>query len=310
MPIPQTGDAAPSFELQDQQGRTVKLSDFAGKHVVLYFYPKDDTPGCTVEACNFRDEHSTLEAAGAVVLGVSPDDEKSHQKFTAKFNLPFPLLVDAGHQVADAYGVWGEKQFAGRTYMGVNRATFLIGPDGKLARVWPKVKVEGHVDDVLSALGATPSRKPAADTGAAATPAPGPQAPLAPETTRSARSTETPLPVKEGAKKAPAAKKGAAKKGAAKKGAAKKAPAAKKGAAKKGAAKRAPAAKKGAAKKSAARKAPARKGAAKKAAARKAPAAKKAAAKKSPAAKKGSGLRPTLVGRARAIAQRLLPRRR
>jgi len=293
MPIPQTGDAAPSFELQDQQGRTVKLSDFAGKHVVLYFYPKDDTPGCTVEACNFRDEHSTLEAAGAVVLGVSPDDEKSHQKFTAKFDLPFPLLVDQGHQVADAYGVWGEKQFAGRSYMGVIRATFLIGPDGKLARVWPKVKVEGHVDEVLSALGATPSRKPAA------TPAPGPQAPLAPETTRSARSTETPLPVKEGAKKAPAAKKGAAKKGAAKKGAAKK-----------GAAKKAPAAKKGAAKKSAARKAPARKGAAKKAAARKAPAAKKAAAKKSPAAKKGSGLRPTLVGRARAIAQRLLPRRR
>ncbi|HET9449928.1 MAG TPA: thioredoxin-dependent thiol peroxidase, partial [Aggregicoccus sp.] len=218
MPIPQTGDAAPSFELQDQQGRTVKLSDFAGKHVVLYFYPKDDTPGCTVEACNFRDEHSTLEAAGAVVLGVSPDDEKSHQKFTAKFNLPFPLLVDEGHKIADAYGVWGEKQFAGRTYMGVNRATFLIGPDGKLARVWPKVKVEGHVDEVLAALGATPSRKPAADAGAA--PAPGPQAPLAPETTRSARSTETPL-------SAPGAKPGP-KKAAVKKAAAKKAPAAKK----------------------------------------------------------------------------------
>ncbi len=311
MPIPQTGDAAPSFALQDQQGRNVKLSDFEGKHVVLYFYPKDDTPGCTVEACNFRDEHSTLEAAGAVVLGVSPDDEKSHQKFTAKFNLPFPLLVDEGHQVADAYGVWGEKQFAGRTYMGVNRATFLIGPDGKLARVWPKVKVEGHVDEVLAALGATPTRKPAA-----ATPAPGPQAPLAPEQTRTQRSTETelsapkrkpsntPAAKKAAAKKAPAAKKGAAKKAAAKKGAAaKKAPATKKGAsAKKAAAKKAPA------KKAAARKGAAKKAGAKKTAGKKAPAAKKAVAKKG-AAKKGSTLRPTLVGRARAIAQRLLPRR-
>ncbi|MBF5041856.1 thioredoxin-dependent thiol peroxidase [Aggregicoccus sp. 17bor-14] len=306
MPIPQTGDAAPSFELQDQQGRSVKLSDFAGKNVVLYFYPKDDTPGCTVEACNFRDEHSVLEKAGAVVLGISPDDEKSHQKFTAKFNLPFPLLVDTDHKTADAYGVWGEKQFAGRTYMGVNRATFLIGPDGKLARVWPKVKVEGHVNEVLGALGLTPSRKepeaPPSGAAGTVTPAPAPQAPLAPEAAPAARKTAAKRPAAKkggGAKKA-AAKRPAAKKGAAKKAAAKR-PAAKKGAAKKAAAKR-PAAKKGAAKKGA----PVTR-AAKKAAAKR-PAAKKGAAKKG-AAKK-SGLRPTLVGRARAIAERLLPRKR
>ena len=172
MPMPQVGDVAPDFSLQDQHGNTVKLSALKGRKVVLYFYPKDDTPGCTVEACNFRDEHSALERAGAVVLGVSPDDAASHQKFTAKFNLPFPLLVDTDHRTADAYGVWGEKQFAGRTYMGVNRATFLIGPDGKLARVWPKVKVEGHVAEVLQSLGLTPSAKPAASDESAAPAAP------------------------------------------------------------------------------------------------------------------------------------------
>ncbi|WP_281291384.1 thioredoxin-dependent thiol peroxidase [Myxococcus llanfairpwllgwyngyllgogerychwyrndrobwllllantysiliogogogochensis] len=155
--MPQAGDAAPDFVLQDQDGNSVTLSQLAGKNVVLYFYPKDDTPGCTVEACSFRDEHSVLEAAGAVVLGVSADSTASHRKFATKFNLPFPLLADTEHQVSDAYGVWGEKSLYGRKFLGINRATFLIGPDGKVKQVWPKVKVNGHVVEVLAALGAKPS---------------------------------------------------------------------------------------------------------------------------------------------------------
>ncbi|MCP3165476.1 thioredoxin-dependent thiol peroxidase [Myxococcus qinghaiensis] len=155
--MPQAGDAAPDFVLQDQDGNSVTLSQLAGKNVVLYFYPKDDTPGCTVEACAFRDEHSVLEAAGAVVLGVSADSTASHRKFATKFNLPFPLLADTEHQVSDAYGVWGEKSLYGRKFLGINRATFLIGTDGKVKQVWPKVKVNGHVVEVLAALGAKPS---------------------------------------------------------------------------------------------------------------------------------------------------------
>ncbi len=160
MPIPQAGSKAPGFELQDHTGKTVSLSQFAGKNVVLYFYPKDDTPGCTVEACNFRDEHSALEKAGAVVLGVSPDTTKSHQKFATKFSLPFPLLADTEHKVAEAYGAWGEKVNYGRTYMGIIRSTFLIDPQGTVKHVWPKVKVNGHVDEVLSVLtGVAPATK-------------------------------------------------------------------------------------------------------------------------------------------------------
>ncbi|WNG61338.1 thioredoxin-dependent thiol peroxidase [Archangium gephyra] len=152
MPIPQTGHPAPDFQLKDQNGNDVKLSRLRGKSVVLYFYPKDDTPGCTREACDFRDEHSALEAAGAVVLGVSPDDTKSHQKFATKFSLPFPLLADTERQVCDAYGVWGEKSLYGRKFLGVTRATFLIDTEGKVARVWPKVKVDGHVKEILQSL--------------------------------------------------------------------------------------------------------------------------------------------------------------
>ena len=170
MPIPQTGHPAPDFQLQDQNGNDVKLSRLRGKSVVLYFYPKDDTPGCTQEACDFRDEHSALEAAGAVVLGVSPDDTKSHQKFATKFSLPFPLLADTEHKVCDAYGVWGEKSLYGRKFLGVTRATFLIDTGGKVARVWPKVKVQGHVQEILQVLeggaeaggAAAPARKKAA----------------------------------------------------------------------------------------------------------------------------------------------------
>jgi peroxiredoxin Q/BCP len=151
------GKKAPAFSLTNQDGKVVKLSDFEGKAVVLYFYPKDDTSGCTKEACAFRDEHSKLQKAGAVVLGVSPDSEKSHTKFIGKYELPFSLLADTEHVVAEKYGAWAEKSMYGRKYMGIVRSTFLIGKDGKLAKAWPKVKVDGHVDEVLAAVKALQS---------------------------------------------------------------------------------------------------------------------------------------------------------
>jgi len=156
--VVEEGKPAPDFELKSDSGESVRLSELRGKPVVLYFYPKDDTPGCTREACHFRDEHSALEKAGAVVLGVSPDGEKSHQKFAAKYSLPFPLLSDTEHKAADAYGVWGEKSLYGRKFIGLTRATFLIDPQGNVKHVWPKVKVDGHVAQVLAALtGAAPA---------------------------------------------------------------------------------------------------------------------------------------------------------
>ncbi|MDP2275983.1 MAG: thioredoxin-dependent thiol peroxidase [Archangium sp.] len=148
----EAGKKAPTFSLKDQNGKTVKLADFAGQNVVLYFYPKDNTPGCTTEACDFRDQHVKLEKAGAVVLGVSPDAEATHLKFAGKFELPFTLLADTEHAVAEKYGSWGEKILYGRKFMGIIRSTFLIGGDGKVAKVWPKVKVAGHVDEVLEAV--------------------------------------------------------------------------------------------------------------------------------------------------------------
>lgn len=148
----QEGDKAPYFEASTADGTTVNLSDLKGKHVVLYFYPKDDTPGCTKEACGFRDLHRALQKAGAVVLGVSTDSAKSHQKFAEKFKLPFPLVVDEDKKIVNAYGVWGEKSFMGRKYMGTHRVTFLIGPDGRIKKVWPKVSPEHHAQEVLDAL--------------------------------------------------------------------------------------------------------------------------------------------------------------
>ncbi|MGH7142524.1 MAG: thioredoxin-dependent thiol peroxidase [Planctomycetota bacterium] len=150
----ETGQSAPAFTLKDTQGNTVKLTELKGKKVVLYFYPKDDTPGCTKEACDFRDNLAAVKAAGAVVLGVSPDDEASHQKFTAKFSLPFPLLCDVEHKIAEKYGAWGEKQNYGKTYMGIIRSTFLIDENGKLAQIWRNVKADGHVEKVLATLNA------------------------------------------------------------------------------------------------------------------------------------------------------------
>jgi thioredoxin-dependent peroxiredoxin len=154
MATPEVGKKAPGFTLLDQDQKSVKLSDFKGQAVVVYFYPKDDTPGCTQEACDFRDEYSALKKAGAVVLGVSPDDSKSHGKFAGKFKLPFPLLADTDHSVALAYGAWAEKSMYGRKYMGIVRSTFLISKDGVVVRAWPKVKVKGHVEEVREALAA------------------------------------------------------------------------------------------------------------------------------------------------------------
>ncbi len=148
----EAGKKAPTFSLKNQRGETVKLAGFAGRPVVLYFYPKDDTPGCTTEACDFRDSHRALEKAGAVVLGVSPDSEARHAKFAGKYELPFTLLADTEHEVAEKYGAWGEKSLYGRRYMGIIRSTFLIGADGRVARVWPKVKVNGHAAEVLDAV--------------------------------------------------------------------------------------------------------------------------------------------------------------
>ncbi len=147
------GEKAPDFELESDDGEMVRLSDLRGKKVILYFYPKDDTSGCTVEACEFRDRLPDIESQGAVVLGVSPDSVKSHQKFKSKYGLPFTLLADTEHRVAEAYGAWGEKKMYGRTYEGILRTTYLIDEKGKIAQVFAKVKPKGHGDQVLNALG-------------------------------------------------------------------------------------------------------------------------------------------------------------
>jgi peroxiredoxin Q/BCP len=146
------GAKAPAFSAPDQTGKTVSLGDFKGRKVVLYFYPKDDTPGCTTEACSFRDEHTAFKQKGAVVIGVSPDSAKSHTKFIEKFSLPFTLLADEGHKIAEDYGVWVEKSMYGKTYMGVERSTFVIDGQGKLAAIYRKVKPAEHTAEVLAAL--------------------------------------------------------------------------------------------------------------------------------------------------------------
>jgi len=146
------GKPAPDFELSSDAGETIRLSELRGKPVVLYFYPKDDTPGCTAQACGIRDAYGEFEQQGAVVLGVSPDDERSHGRFRDKYELPFTLLADTDHQVAERYGVWGEKTYRGRTYLGVKRWTFVIDEDGNVKKVFPDVKPAEHADNVLAAL--------------------------------------------------------------------------------------------------------------------------------------------------------------
>lgn len=151
--MPEAGQPAPTFTLPDQDGNDVSLEDLRGRPVVLYFYPKDDTPGCTTQACGIRDQWSQFEAAGAAVLGVSPDTVASHQRFAARHDLPHTLLADPEREVLTAYGAWGEKVLYGRTTIGVIRSTFLIGPDGTIAKVWKRVQTEKHAAQVLAALG-------------------------------------------------------------------------------------------------------------------------------------------------------------
>jgi thioredoxin-dependent peroxiredoxin len=147
------GSVAPDFSAPAQDGHRVSLTDFKGKHVVLYFYPRDDTPGCTKEACAFRDEFGQFRKKNVVVLGVSPDSVKSHEKFAQKHQLPFLLLADEDKAIVQAYGVWGEKSFMGRKYLGTYRVTFLIGPDGRVQQIWPEVKPQDHAREILAALG-------------------------------------------------------------------------------------------------------------------------------------------------------------
>jgi peroxiredoxin Q/BCP len=148
------GDKAPAFSLKNTEGKTVKLSDFKGKKVVLYFYPRDLTPGCTKEACGFRDDYAQLKKRGVEILGVSGDDQASHQKFTEKHSLPFTLLSDPDHEIMEKYGAWGEKSMYGKKFMGVLRMTFIIDEDGRIAHVFKKVKPETHSQDVIKVIDA------------------------------------------------------------------------------------------------------------------------------------------------------------
>src|SRR5687767_4807794 len=147
------GDKAPSFTAKDQEGKKLSLSDFKGQKVVLYFYPEDDTPTCTVQACNFRDNYAVLKQKGFKVIGVSPDDEKSHTKFQSKYQLPFTLVPDPAHKIIDKYGVWGEKLLYGRRYMGLHRTTFLIDEKGIIRKVFLKPRSKQHAEDILKAWG-------------------------------------------------------------------------------------------------------------------------------------------------------------
>ena len=148
------GKKAPAFKCKDQNGKAVSLADYKGKKIVLYFYPEDDTPTCTVQACNLRDNFGLLKKNGFIVLGVSPDEEKKHKKFEAKYNLPFTLIADADHTIIDKYGVWGEKQLYGRTYMGLHRTTFLIDEKGVIRKIFLKPKSKQHTEEILNAWAA------------------------------------------------------------------------------------------------------------------------------------------------------------
>ncbi|MFH0970411.1 MAG: thioredoxin-dependent thiol peroxidase [Candidatus Diapherotrites archaeon] len=153
MPMPKEGTKAPDFTLKDTNGNNVTLSHFKGKKIVLYFYPKDDTPGCTKEACEFRDNLERVKRKGALVFGISKDDEKSHQRFTEKYQLNFPILSDPQCIVLEKYGAWGEKSLYGKKFMGIIRSTFIIDEDGKIMKVFPRVSPEGHAEEVIQALG-------------------------------------------------------------------------------------------------------------------------------------------------------------
>ena len=158
MPLVEVGKKAPAFSLKDQSGSVRRLADYAGRPVILYFYPKDDTPGCTKEACSFTDNLPRFKSSKAAVLGVSILDEKSKAKFAGKYKIGFPLLADAEHEVSEKYGTWQKKSRYGRSYMGIVRTTFLIDGDGKVAKRWDSVKVDGHAEDVLAAADGLPTR--------------------------------------------------------------------------------------------------------------------------------------------------------
>jgi thioredoxin-dependent peroxiredoxin len=150
--MPAVGELAPDFKGRTQTGETVRLSDFQGQPVALYFYPKDDTPGCTKQACNLRDHDTALQEAGVQVLGVSADDTGSHERFVAKYELPFPLIADPEHAILDAYGVWGEKNFYGKKLVGIKRTTFLIGPDRRILHIFKRPKTDAHAEEILKRL--------------------------------------------------------------------------------------------------------------------------------------------------------------
>lgn len=233
----QVGDPVPDFALASDTAGTVKASELRGQRYVLYFYPRDDTPGCTAEACNFRDNLPNFGSLNVPVYGISPDDVKSHTRFRAKFGLTFPLLADPEHTTAEAFGAWVEKNMYGRTYMGVQRSTFIVGPGGRVERVWEKVNPANHANEVLAYLRNTPS--PAAEAPRAIeaepagvqeepaeyTPEPPTQANVRgkPAVKRARAMKASTRTARKGGIKTAAAKKTAAKKGATKKGAAKKA---------------------------------------------------------------------------------------
>lgn len=200
------GDKAPAFALTTDSGETLRSSTLKGKRYVLFFYPKDDTPGCTREACSFRDGQAAFKKLGVPVYGVSADSAERHAKFVSKYDLNFPLLADPEHKLLEAYGVWVEKNLYGRRYFGIQRASFIVGSDGRIEHVWEKVKPDGHADEVLAALRGGAAAKPAAKASAKA-------AAKAPASKRAAGSKAAKAPA---AKKAPAARKPAAKKTAAK----------------------------------------------------------------------------------------------
>ncbi|HUX42511.1 MAG TPA: thioredoxin-dependent thiol peroxidase [Rectinemataceae bacterium] len=147
------GDKAPGFSLEDASGKARSLAEWKGRKIILYFYPKDDTPGCTKEACGFRDRHAEITSKGALVVGISADKPASHARFAEKYGLPFVLLSDPEHKALEAYGVWGEKKLYGKVFMGISRSTFLIDEEGRIEKAWPKVSPEGHAEELLEALG-------------------------------------------------------------------------------------------------------------------------------------------------------------
>ncbi|WP_425511260.1 thioredoxin-dependent thiol peroxidase [Pseudomarimonas salicorniae] len=218
------GDKAPAFALQDDQGKTRRSSELKGKPYVLFFYPKDNTPGCTTEACSFRDHRAAFDKAGIAVFGVSADSSASHAKFVAKYGLNLPLLADPEHKLLEAYGVWTEKSLYGRKFMGIVRSTFAVGADGRVSHAWPKVKPAGHAEEVLAALSGKPAKAEAKPTATRSRAASGSATKAPAKKTAGSASASKAVAKKSPSKKAPV-KQPPARKAPAKKAPARKAPA-------------------------------------------------------------------------------------